>query len=179
MNDEKISKFISYVLRHDPSSIEITLDSGGWVDVGVLVRALKMHRKAISRKRLLEIVETNDKSRFALSKGGRCIRASQGHSVDVDLGYQPIDPPEFLYHGTVSRSVDDIMRDGLDKKSRHHVHLSGDAETAKAVGARRGKPVILKIHAKEMHNDGFEFMLSDNGVWLVDSIPSQYIEVCY
>jgi len=179
MTDEKISKIISRVLRHSPDEVGLTLGSGGWVNIADLVRALKDHGHSASRKLLMEIVEKSDKQRFALSKNGQRIRAAQGHSVDIDLGYKVVEPPELLYHGTVPRSVDDIKKDGLSKRGRHHVHLSPDVETAQCVGARRGKPVTLEIRSGQMHRDGIQFMCSDNGVWLVDSVAPMYIDILW
>jgi putative RNA 2'-phosphotransferase len=178
--DEKLakqtSKFLSLVLRHRPDKIGISLDEAGWVDVEVLLAATARHGKPISRQTLDYIVRTNDKQRLSFSQDGLRIRANQGHSVEVDLGYQPAQPPEILLHGTPTRFVDSIRRDGLKKMDRHHVHLHADEATAVAVGSRRGKPVLLKVRAGEMAGQGHEFMVTPNRVWLTDRVPVEFIE---
>lgn len=173
---DSISRFLSLVLRHDPGRIGIALTSDGWVEVDVLLAALARHGRALSRDELATIVATNDKQRFAFDETGERIRASQGHSVAVNLGYAPAQPPETLYHGTVAPALDAIRRDGLRAMSRHHVHLSGDHATAVKVGARRGKPVVLRVRAGTMHAAGFEFFLSANGVWLTREVPPEYLD---
>lgn len=172
----KISKFLSLVLRHEPQTIGITLDSAGWVDVRTLLDAMTAHGFAILGEELREVVATNDKKRFAFSEDGSRIRASQGHSVEVELGYAPAALPELLYHGTVEKCLDSIRQSGLNKGERHHVHLSPDRVTADKVGQRRGRPVILTIGSGQMHRDGLPFYLSANGVWLTEHVPAQYIE---
>jgi putative RNA 2'-phosphotransferase len=171
-----LSKFLSFVLRHKPESIGLTLDAKGWAEVGQLIEKCQAHGKLLSREVVAEIVATNTKRRFAFSEDGRFIRASQGHSIDVELGYAPAEPPEWLFHGTVSRALSAIRASGLMKMSRHHVHLSTEVETARSVGGRRGRPVILRIAAARMHRDGHAFYLSANGVWLTDAVPPAYIE---
>lgn len=177
MNKEliSISKFLSLVLRHKPQAIGLTLDGEGWVDVDDLLTACEQHGRSITREILDEVVATNDKKRFAFSPDGRSIRASQGHSVQVNLGLAPRQPPELLYHGTVAKVLDSIRRDGLRRGRRHHVHLSGDEKTASLVGQRRGKPVVLAIEAGRMFRDGHVFYQSDNGVWLANSVPARYL----
>jgi putative RNA 2'-phosphotransferase len=172
----KISKFLSLVLRHEPQKIGITLDSGGWVSVRDLLNAFAKHSFALTRDELEEVVRTSDKKRFSFSDDGGMIRANQGHSVEVELGYEPIAPPEVLFHGTVERFLQSIRETGLLKGERHHVHLSRDEATAAKVGKRRGRPFILKIRAAHMHADGFAFFVSANGVWLTDHVPAKYIE---
>ncbi|MBI5549545.1 MAG: RNA 2'-phosphotransferase [Deltaproteobacteria bacterium] len=178
--DEKtrtgLSKFLSLVLRHEPETIGIELDDQGWVEIESLLGQARAHGKDLSRATLDEVVETSPKRRFAISDDGTKIRASQGHSVDVQLGYQPTTPPERLFHGTVASSLDSIKAAGLTKMARHHVHLSPDLQTARAVGARRGKPVVLQVAAGRMHRAGHSFFLSANGVWLTDCVPPQYID---
>ena len=169
------SKFLSYVLRHRPDSIGITLDENGWVEVDVLLAAAQRHGKRISRELLEQVVAENDKKRFALCDDGQRIRASQGHSVSVDLNLQPVEPPELLYHGTVERFLDSIRSQGLVRGKRHHVHLSPDEATARKVGSRRGKPVILTIEAGRMHAAGHQFFCSANGVWLTDRVPAEFV----
>jgi putative RNA 2'-phosphotransferase len=174
--DAHLSKFLSLVLRHKPEEVGLALDPAGWVDVDVLLAAISRHGDPISRADLDRIVATNDKKRFAFSDDGRRIRASQGHSVEVELGYEPIVPPELLYHGTPERFVPSIRAQGLLKGQRHHVHLSDNPTTATAVGQRRGKPVILTIKAGEMQRGGHAFFRSANGVYLTDHVPSGSIE---
>jgi putative RNA 2'-phosphotransferase len=177
--DEKtltqLSKFLSFVLRHQPESIRLTLDRNGWVDIDELVARSRAHGKPLSRELIEEIVATSPKQRFALSEDGRRVRANQGHSIDVDLAYEPAVPPDILFHGTALASLPGIRATGLERRSRHHVHLSPDEQTARTVGMRRGKPIILRIAAGRMHADGYAFYLSANGVWLVESVPVAYI----
>ncbi|MCL4205496.1 MAG: RNA 2'-phosphotransferase [Pirellulaceae bacterium] len=169
------SKFLSLVLRHRPDAIGITLDAEGWVSVEVLLAACAQHGRTISREQLDAVVRTNDKQRFAFSADGSRIRANQGHSLPVDLGLAPVEPPELLYHGTVSRFLESIRRDGLTKGKRHHVHLSPDIQTATKVGQRRGRPVVLVIEAGRMFREGHTFYRSENGVWLTDAVPPDYL----
>lgn len=179
MNDQrktKISKFLSLVLRHKPEEIGLTLDENGWVDVSALRTAMDRHGQTVSREELDEVVATNDKKRFAFSDDGTRIRASQGHSVEVDLALTPVVPPEFLFHGTATRFLEPIRGEGLKKMSRQHVHLSPDEATASKVGVRHGKLVILRIKAGQMHRAGASFYCSANGVWLVDAVPAEWIE---
>ena len=171
----QISKYLSLVLRHDPSAAGITLDAEGWVEVDDLLAGAARHGVSVTFAELEEVVRTNDKQRFALSADSKRIRANQGHSINVDLGLQPETPPAVLYHGTVERFVSSIMANGLEKRARQHVHLSPDVVTATRVGSRRGKPVILKIAAANMHSAGFQFFRSANGVWLTDQVPPEYI----
>ncbi|TWT84571.1 RNA 2'-phosphotransferase [Planctomycetes bacterium CA13] len=172
------SKFLSLVLRHQPDVIGIELDSEGWADIDRLIKNANARGTAISLDLLHEVVATSDKKRFALSDDGLCIRANQGHSVEgVDLKLEPIEPPELLYHGTVEPFLAGIREKGLLKRSRHHVHLSADKETATKVGQRRGKPIILTISAARMHAAGHTFYLSANGVWLTDAVPTEFIEL--
>jgi putative RNA 2'-phosphotransferase len=171
----RISKFLSLVLRHDPSRIGITLDEGGWVDIDVLLAAAAAHGVALSRDGLRELVASSDKQRFALSADGARIRANQGHSVPVDLELRPREPPARLYHGTVVAALGGIRERGLVRGARHHVHLSPDLETATKVGARRGAPVILTVRAADMNAAGYTFYCSDNGVWLTDHVPARFV----
>ncbi|HYE17929.1 MAG TPA: RNA 2'-phosphotransferase [Tepidisphaeraceae bacterium] len=169
------SKFLSYVLRHRPDEIGLSLDAAGWVGVDDLLDALAAHGEPTTHDQLLAIVRTNDKQRFALSEDGARIRASQGHSVDVELGYAPAEPPPVLFHGTVEKFVDSIRATGLRKGERHHVHLSADEATASKVGGRRGKPVILRIDASAMRAAGHAFFRSANGVWLTEHVAAEFI----
>lgn len=173
----KASRFLSYVLRHHPEAIGLTLDSEGWVEVNTLLVALKHNGKAMSRTFLEQVVATNDKQRFSFSPDGARIRASQGHSVRVDLGLPPMAPPPILYHGTVPGYLEGILSEGLKPAARHHVHLSADRDTARAVGARRGRPVILEVDAQAMADAGFDFFCSENGVWLTEKVPPQFLSL--
>ena len=174
---KKKSKFLSLVLRHQPDRIGIELDEAGWVDVEVLMSALTRHNKGMSRSMLDEVVRTNDKQRFSFNENGTRIRANQGHSVAIELGYEPATPPEILFHGTPQQFVDAIAEQGLKKMNRHHVHLHVDVATSTAVGQRRGKPVLLRIRALDMHQAGHEFFVTPNDVWLTDHVPTEYIEI--
>ena len=173
---KRLSKFLSLILRHQPEVVGVELDESGWVEVDVLLAALNAHGKAATREMLEHVVSTSDKQRFALSDDGLWIRANQGHSVEVELGYQPAEPPELLYHGTPEKFVASITASGLNRGQRHHVHLSPTEETARAVGSRRGKPVILRIRAHEMHAAGHAFYQTPNGVWLTEHVPPQLID---
>ena len=163
------------MLRHRPELIGIRLDPGGWVEVDELLTALAAFGRPMTRAQLERVVATSDKQRFALE--GSRIRASQGHSVPVDLGLEPVDPPPVLFHGTPERNVDAILREGLRRGSRHHVHLSPDVPTALRVGARRGRPRVLEVDAAAMAGDGHVFLRSANGVWLVDAVPPAYLRL--
>lgn len=171
----KISKFLSLVLRHQPEAAGITLDANGWVAVDTLLDGCRKNGFSISLDELREVVATNSKKRFAFSDDGALIRASQGHSIDVDLDYQPAVPPAQLYHGTATRFLESIRAQGLLKQNRHHVHLSVDTQTAIKVGQRHGKPVVLTIKAGEMHAAGLTFFRSANGVWLTDSVAPEHL----
>lgn len=171
----KVSKFLSLVLRHEPQKIGIALDGAGWVSVADLLAAMAAHNFPVTEAELRHVVETSDKKRFALSEDGLRIRASQGHSVPVELGYQPATPPTILYHGTVERFLPSIRATGLVKGARHHVHLSADVATAQKVGDRRGRAIVLAIDAAAMAADGLLFCVSANGVWLTDHVPPNYI----
>ncbi|MGW5651783.1 RNA 2'-phosphotransferase [Streptomyces humi] len=169
----KVSKYLSKHLRHQPDRIGLTLDEAGWVEIDALLAATAAHGFPVSREELDHVVAANDKQRFAID--GTRIRASQGHSVDVDLGLPPTTPPPYLYHGTVARNLDAIRTAGLKPMNRHDVHLSADRETATRVGARRGRPVVLPVDAGAMHRDGHVFRLSANGVWLTQAVPPAYL----
>jgi putative RNA 2'-phosphotransferase len=171
------SKFLSLVLRHDPALIGVALDDAGWVDVDVLLDALARHGKALERSALERLVRESDKQRFALSADGRRIRANQGHSVDVALGYAASPPPELLYHGTVERFLSAIRVEGLVRGARHHVHLSATRDVATSVGSRRGRPVVIEVDAGAMARQGYEFFRSENGVWLTDHVPARFLRL--
>lgn len=175
MNLIKDSKFLALVLRHNPGKIGITLDAAGWVPVDTLLAALRAHGRALTRDQLDRIVAENDKKRYEYDESGVRIRASQGHSVTVDLGYAPAEPPATLYHGTATSTVEAIFREGLKPGRRHHVHLSADPETATRVGARHGKPAVLMVDAARMRADGHLFYRSTNGVWLTEHVAPVYL----
>ena len=178
MNDEqlvKVSKYLSKHLRHQPQSLGLTLQPGGWVGVEELLAACAKSRFFISRAQLDAVVADNDKQRFSFDESGERIRANQGHSVEVDLALVAQLPPETLYHGTGAGSVEAIRREGLLKLRRHHVHLSPNVETARRVGARHGKPHLFVVDTQAMHVAGHLFYCSDNGVWLTDHIPPEFL----
>ncbi|MEK7780908.1 MAG: RNA 2'-phosphotransferase [Verrucomicrobiota bacterium] len=173
---KKASRFLSLILRHEPERVGLKLGDAGWVTIDELLEAVNRHGVVLSLDQLHHIVATNDKKRFAFSEDGLRIRASQGHSVEVDLQYPPQTPPEILYHGTATRFLDDIRQHGLQRMARHDVHLSAETKMTLQVGGRHGRPVLLTIRAGKMHRAGFVFRCSANGVWLVDHVPPQFIE---
>lgn len=174
-NEKRKSKFLSLLLRHRPETLNLKLDAAGWIAIDTLLAALAPTEHAMSADDLAELVKNNDKQRFVVSADGLQIRAAQGHSVQVALGLTPSTPPEVLFHGTVPRFLEAIFRDGLQPMERRQVHLSAQRETAEKVGARRGKPVILIVQAQAMHQQGFHFYQADNGVWLTDNVPPEYL----
>ena len=171
----KVSRYLSKHLRHQPERLGLQLEPGGWVRVDTLLRALSDHSFAVTREELVEVVERSDKQRFGFDESGARIRANQGHSVDVELGLATAVPPAVLFHGTPEGNVDSISRDGLSRMGRHHVHLSPDVDTARRVGARRGRPVVFTVDAAAMAADDRVFFVSDNGVWLTDCVPPGYL----
>ncbi len=175
----KLSKYLSKHLRHQPERLGLNLLPGGWVAIEDLLLACIANNFPITREELNEVVINNDKKRFSFDPSERLIRANQGHSVEIDLQLEPILPPRILYHGTAKKSLDSILETGLLKMSRHHVHLSLDRETARRVGMRHGRPVILVIDSLIMHEEGHNFYRSENGVWLVDKVPAKYITVLH
>ena len=172
----RLSKFLSLVLRHDPGCINLHLDKHGWASVGDLIAAAHRKGTQITSQQLEEVVATNDKKRFAFNEDHTRIRASQGHSVDIDLGLPPRVPPPIVYHGTTVRFLDQIKKEGLTSQRRKHVHLSPDKPTAILVGKRHGTPVILPIRSGDMHTAGKIFYCSDNGVWLTNHVPTNFID---
>lgn len=158
-------------------SIGLALDNNGWAQISELIQCASKSGNKFSREQLEEVVRTNDKKRFSISEDGHRIRANQGHSINVDLALEAIQPPEQLYHGTATRFLESILKDGLQPKGRHHVHLSQDIETALKVGQRHGQPTVLEIEAQRMNLEGYSFYCSDNGVWLTDEVPPQYFAV--
>lgn len=175
--DRRSSKHLSLVLRHRPDSIGVELDPRGWVDVTVLLDALAAHGTVMTRADLERVVSTNDKQRFEWDHEHDRIRARQGHSVEVDLELQEQTPPHVLYHGTPRRNLDSILATGLERRGRHHVHLSPDVTTARRVGARRGEPIVLEVDAAAMSRDGHTFWVSSNGVWLTDHVPAEHVRM--
>ncbi|MBF0102999.1 MAG: RNA 2'-phosphotransferase [Desulfobacterales bacterium] len=173
----KVSKFLSYVLRHKPSDIGLQLDSQGWASIDELINAAVRQGIKLNHEMITEVVETNDKKRFALSPDGKRIRANQGHSIPVDLGLKEKEPPHVLFHGTAKRFIEQIHQEGIKPRGRHHVHLSNDYETAVNVGMRHGSPVVLQIEAKKMYSDGLKFYESENGVWLTDKVDPNYVSI--
>ena len=175
-DNTKISKFLSLVLRHHPETIGIILDENGWTDVKTLISKMNQKGASVDFPLLKHIVDTNTKKRFAFNDTFDKIRASQGHSIEIDLGYPAKTPPEILFHGTAQKSVGSILTNGLQKMDRQHVHLSLNIETATNVGQRHGKPFIFEVLARQMHEDGYTFYLSENGVWLTDNVPVAYLK---
>ncbi len=166
---------MSLVLRHDPGSIGLTLDENGWASVEELIECMNQNGRKVDRKMIQSVVETSDKQRFGISGDGFRIRANQGHSVAIDLKLAPKSPPKWLYHGTATKTMAAIEREGLVKQSRQHVHLSSDQVTARKVGARHGKPVVLEVMAEVMAQHGYKFFLAENGVWLTEHVPPDYL----
>ncbi len=172
----RTSKFMSLVLRHKPEEIGLVLDVNGWANIAELIEKASAHGVVLTREQIAEVVATSDKRRFAIDESGQRIRANQGHSVEVELGLEPREPPAVLFHGTAEKSLAAIRAEGLKAGQRQHVHLSPDEQTAIRVGSRHGRPVVLRIAAGRMHGQGHAFFLSTNGVWLTDSVPSQFIQ---
>lgn len=171
----RISKRLSYVLRHNPGSIGAELDRAGWAEAATVLTGLGSGGRPLDRAVLGQIVAEDAKGRYEFDPSGRRVRARQGHSVSVELGLDPVRPPDVLYHGTAVRFLESIEADGLRPMGRHHVHLSGDMRTASTVGSRRGPSLVLRVDAGAMFRDGHHFFRSANGVWLVDAVPSTYV----
>lgn len=172
---EKISKFLALVLRHKPDAAGITLDKHGWADVNELVRGIRSTKDpTFTHDDLTLIVVTDSKGRYSFDESGKRIRANQGHSVEVDVELQEVEPPTLLYHGTATKYIDSIEAEGIVSKSRLYVHLSETVGTATEVGKRHGKPVVYTIHAKKMFDHGYKFYKSVNGVWLTETVPTEY-----
>ena len=155
--------------------MKLTLDDAGWVDVESVLRGFADAGTPVTRDELAAVVRESDKQRFAFSADGLRIRANQGHSVDVELGYEPAPPPPVLFHGTVGRFLESIRARGLLRGERHHVHLSATTDTAALVGQRRGRPVILEVKADAMARAGHPFFRSANGVWLTEHVPAEFL----
>ncbi|MEM1325775.1 MAG: RNA 2'-phosphotransferase [Bacteroidota bacterium] len=180
MNDKQIkrtSKFLSLILRHRPEVIGIELDENGWANIDELIQKMNAKDANVNLDILHTVVATNNKKRFTFNDDQTKIRASQGHSIGVDLDLTPQTPPTILYHGTAQQFVDNIQQQGLKKMNRQHVHLSADLATASQVGQRHGKLFIFEVAAAQMEQDGFTFYLSENGVWLTEAVPARYLSV--
>lgn len=179
MNNKQLteaSKFLSYVLRHEPQALGLTLDREGWAPVDALIAAAAQHGRVLDRSLIEQVVTTSEKKRFALSADGSSIRAVQGHSTDsVAISFEEKVPPAVLYHGTATRFLESIRAHGLLPGSRQYVHLSEEMQTARSVGQRHGKPVVLTITAGVMHAQGFKFHQAQNGVWLTANVPLAFI----
>lgn len=172
----KLSKFISFVLRHKPEVAKLDMDEYGWVKTEDLIKGLNEAGYIINLEDLTTIVDTDNKSRYSFNNDRSKIRANQGHSIKVNLELSAIEPPHILYHGTASKFLDNILKEGIKSKSRVYVHLSLDKDTAIEVGSRHGQPVVLTIDTKKMYEDGLDFYLSENGVWLTDFVDKKYIK---
>lgn len=173
---KKISKYLSLVLRHQPDVLGLQLDEAGWTDANILLKKMNAAGRRCNREQLETVVRENDKQRFQFNEDRTKIRATQGHSIEVDLGYAESEPPEQLLHGTPEKFVEPIQREGLTRQQRHHVHLHCDSALAASVGQRRGKPVVLTIKAKAMFDAGHKFFVTPNNVWLTDHVPPEFIE---
>lgn len=173
---DKLSVFISLVLRHKPDAAGITLDEHGWANVQELLDGINNTGRKIDIGVLEEIVRTDNEQRYSFNEDKKLIRANQGHSIPVDVELKEDVPPEFLYHGTAERFIKSIMEEGLKSMSRLYVHLSKDIETANKVGKRHGSPVILRVQSGKMNQDGIKFYISENGVWLTKKVDVKYLE---
>ena len=171
------SKFLSLVLRHKPEVIDLTLDENGWADIKELITKASAKDVILSQEIIKVVIETNDKQRFTYNDVKSKIRANQGHSIKIDIDLESVEPPSLLYHGTAKRNIDSILEKGIDKRNRQHVHLSNEIETAKNVGSRHGKPIIIIIDASQMHRDGIKFYLLKNKVWLTEFVDAKYITI--
>lgn len=173
------SKFLSFILRHKPEAINLSLDAQGWANLEDLIHLANQKGKRLTRGLVEELVASNDKQRFVIDDGGSRIRARQGHSVAVDVGLIPTSPPTVLFHGTTTRFVPSIRQHGLRSGKRLHVHLSGDAELARKTGERHGSPVVLRIASGLMDEQGYIFYLSENSVWLTGHVPPRFIDFSF
>jgi putative RNA 2'-phosphotransferase len=170
------SKFLSYVLRHEPQAIGLALDSEGWGRIDALIDGAASQGQTLDRELVEQVVASSDKKRFEMSADGQRIRAVQGHSTrSVDRQFEPQQPPNVLFHGTAARFIDAINREGLKPGSRHYVHLSADEATARTVGQRYGTPVVLVVDAARMHAQGHVFHQAENGVWLTAVVPPTFL----
>ncbi|MGS0891045.1 RNA 2'-phosphotransferase [Burkholderia stagnalis] len=171
-----ISKYLSYLLRHQPQAIGLQLDAEGWADIDALIDGAARHGRQLDRETIETVCATSDKKRFAISDDGLRIRAVQGHSTPaVQRRYPAVQPPDVLYHGTATRFLDMIRALGLNAGARHHVHLSPDRQTAITVGSRYGTPALLAVDAQRMHHQGHAFFVAENGVWLTETVPAEFL----
>lgn len=175
MKTKDLSKYLSLILRHKPEVIGITLDEHGWANVEELINGISK-TNTFNMQMLEEIVSTDEKQRYSFNEDKTLIRANQGHSVQVDVELEKVTPPRYLWHGTAEKYVESIDKNGLIPKSRLYVHLSADKETAMKVGSRHGNPVIYRVRSFDMTQDGFEFYLSKNGVWLTETVPVKFLD---
>ncbi len=174
-----ISIKLAFLLRHSIDPIYIDLN-GGWAPVEKIIKALKRYSKDVDLSMLEQIVAQDNKGRYSFDETHTKIRANQGHSIPgVIIEMEQPDPPEFLYHGTSVEFLDSIFKEGLKSQKRLYVHISSDYETAVKVGSRHGKPVVLKIRARDFVNDGHELYISSNGVWQAKYVPKEYFSVIY
>ena len=179
MNEKErinLSKFLAYILRHNPSAVGISLDERGWADVDELIKGINATGRSIDRDLLEQIVREDKKGRYSFNEDKSKIRANQGHSVSVEVEMDERVPPDILYHGTAKRFLESIKEHGILRRSRNFVHLSGDIKTAFVTGSRHGEPVVLAIGTKEMAAEGYRFYLSANGVWQSSDIPWKYVK---
>lgn len=176
LSQTRISKFLSLVLRHRPDLIGLRLDEDGWGDIGELIEKTRETGLHLTPETIIGVVETNDKQRFAISDDGSRIRSNQGHSIQVNLGLRESVPPEYLYHGTVCHNLAAIRAEGIQRGKRLYVHLSLNREIATMVGKRHGIPVVLIVQSIRMYHSGFSFYLSENGVWMTEHVPAEYIQ---
>lgn len=176
MKQEKLSVFLSLILRHKPEVINIKLDNQGYANVDELITGINNYEnRYIDMEILEEIVRTDNKGRYSFNEDKTKIRANQGHSIKVDVGLKECVPPDILYHGTAKRFLNSIFKEGLQKRSRLYVHLSINPLTALKVGERHGESSLLEINSGKMYKDGYKFFVSENGVWLTDNVPAEYI----
>lgn len=171
------SKFLSLILRHKPEEINLSLDGNGWVNVDLLIKGMNSQKDVMSKEILDSILESDSKGRYEYNDDETKVRARQGHSIKVDLGFKKVKAPDKLFHGTVEKAYKLIINEGLKSMARHHVHLSEDLDTAVSVGSRRGDAIVLVIDSKSMQEDGYDFFISNNGVWLCEDVPIKYISL--
>ena len=177
MSKLEVSKYLSYILRHEPESIGLSVDEQGWLNIGDLIVSANQNGQSLTREVIEQVVDASDKKRFTISENGLYIRAAQGHSnPNVKMDFKVKQPPIILYHGTASRFLEGILKEGLKPMSRQYVHLSGDIETALDVGKRYGKPAILRVDTVSMLATGYEFSQAENGVWLVKEVPAEHLQ---
>ena len=175
MSSKKLSKFLSHVLRHRPDAIGLCLDEAGWAEITELVEKARTIGFNLTSTLIQRIVVSSDKQRFSISSDGRRIRANQGHSIAIELGLPEMEPPNILYHGTARRKLAAIRSQGISRGKRNHVHLSADIYSAVRVGSRHGQPAVLTVLAAKMYQTGSRFYRSENGIWLTEHVPPEYL----